>query len=202
MRTISFNELKLKNVEDEESFYQFYLKNLQNDINDYSISFCCPEKQYEIFYLDILGGKIILLNKNYINSESKIEQELFFDYKIALQIYNLMLDIVDGIDAEQNEMIELYKDERLQEAKEIENLKEQDERIFQEKKQEYNLIINSNVYKDYIKLKEENEKLKSENKKLAEQIDNIVLQKQQKNNNISFFQQFLNKLKNKRLPKE
>lgn len=66
MRKIEFNELKLKNINDEETFYQVYLKKLQKNINTDN-NILAPIKQYEIFLLNILGGKLILLNKDYIN---------------------------------------------------------------------------------------------------------------------------------------
>ena len=197
MRKIKFNELKLKNIEDEEIFFQSYLKNLQNDMVDHN-NFCNPpEKQYEIFYLDILGGKIILLNKNYIGSENNTNQELFYDYQTALKIYNLMLDIVDGINDEKNEINELYKNERLQKSEEIEKLKNQDEYIFKKKQDEYNIITNSDIYINYSKLKEENEKLKNENIRLTEKINNFLVQQ---NNKVSLFKKLINKFKNKKLP--
>lgn len=193
MRKIEFNELKLKNVTTEESFYQYYLKTLQSHVEENKESFNKPEKQYEIFYLNILNGKIILLNKEYINSENDEEQELFFDYSIAFKIYNLMLDIFDGIEDEKNEFNELYKNERMQKSEEIEILKKQDNEMFQKMQEEYNIIIKSSLYKEYNQLKEENEKLKQENKKLTEEINNKTAIQ---NTNISFWQRLINKLKN------
>lgn len=171
MREIQFNELKLKDNNKEENFYEFYLQNLQDNIEEKE-SFTNPEKKYEICFLNILEGKIVLLNKNYINSKDNSKQELFYDYSIAYKIYNLMLDIEDGIEAEKYEFNELYKNERLEKRKQIEELKKQDEEIFKKKQEEYNIIINSTIYKEYIKLKEENEKLKNENKMLIEEISN------------------------------
>lgn len=197
MRKIEFSELKLKNINDEETFYQAYLKNLQENVNSDN-TLHIPVKQYEIIYLNILGGKLILLNKDYIIDKNKADSELFFDYSIALKVYNLMLDIEDGIEDEKNEFNELYKDERLQKNKEIEQLKKQDDILFNNKQLEYNSIINSDIYKNYSKLQEENEQLKLENKRLKEEIKNISIEK---NNNIGFFQKLINRFKNKRLPK-
>lgn len=171
MREIQFNELKLKDNNNEENFYKFYLQNLQDNIEEKDF-FASPEKKYEICFLNILEGKIVLLNKNYINAKESAEQELFFDYSIAYKVYNLMLDIEDGIEAEKDEINELYKDERLEKSKEIEKLKRQDEEIFRKKQEEYNIIINSTIYKEYIEIKEENKKLKNENKVLIEKVNN------------------------------
>lgn len=194
MRKIEFNELKLKDNNNEENFYEFYLQNLQDNIEEKD-SFTSPEKKYEICFLNILEGKIILLNKNYINSSDTSEQELFYDYSIAYKVYNLMLDIEDGIVAEKDEINELYKDERLEKSKEIEELKKQDEEIFRKKQEEYNIIINSIIYKEYIEIKEENEKLKNENKILIEKINNkpVMISKKE----IGWFQKLTNIFKNR-----
>lgn len=64
MRRIEFSELKLKNI-NEETFYERYMEQLEQSIKE-DTTFGVPVKQYEIFYLNILGGKIILLNKEYI----------------------------------------------------------------------------------------------------------------------------------------
>lgn len=197
MRKIEFNELKLKNINDEETFYQAYLKKLQKNINtDNNLN--VPIKQYEIFFLNILGGKLILLNKDYINNTDNTNSELFFDYSIALKVYNLMLDIIDGIEAEGKEFNELYKNERLQKDKEIEQLKKQDDIFFQNKQYECNDVMNTDIYNNYLKLKEENEQLKFENEKLKEEIKQLSVEQY---NNIGVFQRLINRFKNKRLPK-
>ena len=195
MRNIEFSELKLKDIKDEETFYQAYLNNLQDSIEE-SNTLQIPVKQYEIFSLNILGGKLILLNKDFIDNRDYKDSELFFDYSIALKVYNLLLDIIDGIEDEKNEFNELYKSERLQKNEEIEKLKRQDDELFKNKQNEYNSIINSDIYKNYSKLKEENEKLKLENERLKEEIKNKSLEEK---NNISFFQKLLNRFRNKRL---
>ena len=124
--------------------------------------------------------------------------ELFFDYSIALKVYNLMLDIIDGIEAEGNEFNELYKNERLQKDKEIEQLKKQDNMLFQNKQDECNDVMNTDIYNNYLKLKEENKQLKIENEKLKEEIKKLSVEQY---DNIGFFQRLINRFKNKRLPK-
>ncbi len=197
MRKIEFNDLKLKNISDEETFYQTYIKNLQENV-EFDNVFQLPTKKYEICYLNILDGKLILINKDNIINKDYTDSELFYDYSLALKAYNLMLDIENGIEDEKNEFNELYKDERLQKGNEIEQLKKQDNILFNNKKLEYNSIINSDMYKKYSKLAEENEQLKLENEKLKKEINILVLEK---NTNIGFFKKFINKLKNKKLPK-
>lgn len=129
MRNIEFKELKVKDNYDEENFYQFYLKNLQEEITIQK-TFKEPIKQYEIFYLNILGGKILLLDKDYIAKEDNTNQELYYNYDLAYKIYNYLLDIYDGIEDEKNEFNELYKNERLKINSNIEKIRKEDNDIY------------------------------------------------------------------------
>ena len=129
MRKINFNDLKLKEKYDENTFFEYYLTNLKKEIKEEN-NYKKPSKKYEIFYLNILDGKIILLNKEYINNNNLENQELYYNYEIAYKIYNNLLDIYDGIEAERNEFSELYIDERMKKDLEIEKLKKIDKENF------------------------------------------------------------------------
>ena len=190
MRKVEFNDLKLKNIDSKEEFYKYYLKNFQKSI-DKNPSLDLPEKQYEIFYLDNFDDKIFLLNKIYIKNTKDEDQELFYDYSIAYKVYNLMLDINDGIESEQYEFNELYKEERIEKYKQILNLKKEDDILFVKALDEYNVSRNSEIYKKYASLLEENEKLKV-------QVENLTKQLNEKN--VGFFKKLLNKFTRKRLP--
>ena len=171
MRKIKFNELNLKDIDDVNVFFQYYLKTLQSEVKKDS-SFNIPNKQFEIFSLDELDGKIFLLNKNYIKKEDISNQELFYDYSIAFKVYNLLLDIYDGIEDEQNEFNELYLNERLDKNNQIEILKAKDENLYLKALQEYHIIINSEIYNSYLKLLKENELLKKEISNLKQEHSN------------------------------
>lgn len=188
MRKIEFNQLRLKNTYDENAFFQFYLENLQKELSKKD-SFNKPTKQYEILYLNILDGKIILLNKDYISNDNTTNQELYYDYNIATEVYNYLLDIYDGIEAEESEFNELYKNERLKIDDEINKLRKQDDTIFAKALSEYNIIKNSKIYDKYINLKEENQRLKEQNEELIQRISIT------ENNNISIIQKIINKFK-------
>lgn len=195
MRNIEFKELKVKDNYDEENFYQFYLKNLQEEITIQK-TFKEPIKQYEIFYLNILGGKILLLDKDYIAKEDNTNQELYYNYDLAYKIYNYLLDIYDGIEDEKNEFNELYKNERLKINSNIEKIRKEDNDIYIKALNEYNIIKNSQLYKEYINIIEKNKKLKEQNKELNEKINNIT------KNNIGLVQRIFNRLKNRKLLKD
>lgn len=195
MRKIEFKELKIKDTYDEEKFYQFYLENLQEKIANKK-EFKEPVKQYEIFYLNILGGKILLLDKDYIMKEDTTNQELYYDYYSAYKIYNYLLDIYDGIEDEKNEVNELYKEERLKIDNEIEKIKKEDNELYKKAVEDYNIMKNSQLYKEYIKIIEENKELKEQNEELNEKINNIT------KNNMGFIQKILNKFRNRKLLKD
>lgn len=188
MRKIEFNELKLKSNCSEEQFYEIYIQRIDSAPTESTI-ISKPVKKYEVCLLNILHGKIIAINKNYINNDNFDGQELYYNYDIAKQIANYLADIQDGIIAEQYEFIELYKDERLKKDKLISELKLQDEKTFNEKEKEYNNIINSKLYSEYQKILEENNKLKLENK-------NLIMANQKK---ARFFSKLVNKIKNKKI---
>lgn len=195
MRKIEFKELKVKDTYDEEKFYQFYLENLQEKIANKK-EFKEPVKQYEIFYLNILGGKILLLDEDYITKEDTTNQELYYDYDSAYKIYNYLLDIYDGIEDEKNEFNELYKEERLKIDNEIEKMKKEDNELYKKAVEDYNIIKNSQLYKEYIKIIEENKELKEQNEELNKKIENIT------KSNIGFIQKILNKFRNRKLLKD
>ena len=192
MRKIKFNELNLKNINYVNVFYQYYLKTLQSEVETDS-SFHLPTKQYEIFSLDELDGKLFLLNKNYIKNEDTTNQELFYDYSIAFEIYNLFLDIYDGIEDEKNEFNELYLNERLEKNNQIEILKAEDESLYLKALEEYDIITNSQIYNDYLNLLKENESLRKELSQLKENSSNNF---KLKTTNNSLLEKIINKIKN------
>ena len=192
MRKIKFNELNLKNINDVNTFYKYYLKTFLNEIQKDS-SFVLPSKQYEIFSLEELDGKLFLLNKNFIKNDDNTNQELFYDYSIAFEIYNLFLDIYDGIEDEKNEFNELYLNERLDKNNQIEILKAEDESLYLKALEEYDIITNSQIYNDYLNLLKENEALKKEILQLQEKTSNNF--KLQTTNN-SLLEKIINKIKN------
>lgn len=191
MRKIKFNELNLKNINDVNVFYQYYLKTLQSEVETDS-SFHLPTKQYEIFSLEELDRKLFLLNKNFIKNDDNTNQELFYDYSIAFEIYNLFLDIYDGIEDERNEFNELYLNERLDKNNQIEILKAEDESLYFRALEEYDIITNSQIYNDYQNLLKENEALKKEISLLQEKSSNNF--KLQTTNN-SLLEKIINKIK-------
>lgn len=193
MRRIEFDELKVKDSYDEDTFYQYYLETLSEKVN-LQKEFKMPEKIYEIFYLNILGGKIILLNKDYIQKVDIDNQELYYDYETAYKIYNYFLEIYDSIEDEKYEFNELYKNERLEKTDKINKLKLKDDNLFNKAVTEYNIIINSSIYTEYLKVIKENKKLKELNNELEEKINNNT-----KNAFVELFQKILKKFRTKKL---
>ena len=189
MRRIDFKDIRIKDIKDVDEFYKAYIERLPED-KEPDKDLLSPVKQYEIVELDVNGGVPILIDIDNILSFAGDGQEIFYDYKIAYKVYNLMLDIKDGLDSEQEECPEIYDEERLNILAEIERLKIEDEELFKQKQEEYEIIINSDFFKEYVSIKSEVEKLKEENKELKERTigeTGIVIKKE------GFFQKFINK---------
>lgn len=134
MRKIEFNELNLKEKYTENEFLQFYFANLPKEKTKKST---IPHKKYEIFLLNVFGGKLILLNKKHIKKSDTTNQELYYDYKTAYEIYTNLLDIYDSINAEFSETNELYLAERLEKDTLINTLKQKDNELFEKDLEEY-----------------------------------------------------------------
>ena len=189
MRRIDFKDIRIKDIKDVDEFYKAYIERLPEE-KEPEKDLLSPVKQYEIVELDHNGGVPILIDIDNILSFAGEGQEIFYDYKIAYKVYNLLLDIKDSIDSEKEEYPEIYDEERLNILAEIERLKIEDEELFKQKQEEYEIIINSEFFKDYLKIKSEVEKLKEENKELKERTvgeTGIVLKKE------GFFQKFINR---------
>ena len=76
------------------------------------------------------------------------------------------------------------------------SLRQKDEDLFEYKIKQYNIIVSSNVYKEYLQLKEKFEKIKCQNEALVEQLKNAP------RNNIGFFEKIYNILFRKRLSEQ
>ena len=189
MRRINFNDIRVKDIKDVEEFYKAYIERLPED-KEQDTELMSPVKQYEIVELDVNGGVPVLIDIDNILSFAGEGQEIFYDYKIAYKVYNLLLDIKDSIEAEKEEYPEIYDEERLNILSQIERLKIEDEELFKQKQEEYEIIINSDFFKDYLAIKSEVEKLKEENKELKGRTvgeTGIVLKKE------GFFHKFISK---------
>lgn len=202
MRKVKFSELNIENIENEEQFYERYLKNIKTKKIIGEESFQEPDKKYEIVYLDILGGKIILLEKRFINSNSLDKQMIFYDYSIAYKAFNIMMELKAVTDAEKHEKKDLYDEEKNNLRDEIRMLKKEDNIAFLEKEKEYNFIINSSIYKEYSNMKIAYQKLLNEYKELQSKMkdkeesniynNQLVIVQNEKN---GFIRKFINKLK-------
>lgn len=203
MRRVKFNELKIADIDNEEQFYQRYLRDVKTKRVESEESFKEPDRKYEIVYLDILGGKIILLEKKFIDSASDDKQMVFYDYSIAYKAFNIMMELKAVTEAERYEEKDLYEDEKSSLRDEIRMLKKEDNLAFSEKEKEYNFILNSPIYKEYSNLKENYEKLlyeynilqgkMRENDILNNQL--VIVQNQNQNEKGGFIKKIMNKLK-------
>lgn len=124
-----------------------------------------PQKYFEIFLLNVNGGKTeILKTIHLINGENK---ELYYKFEIASKIHELLIDIHDSSINEFPEIESLCRTEIIRKEDEIKTLKKQDEEAFEYDSRVYEMISNSSFKADFDKLQKEIEGYKKENKNLS-----------------------------------
>ena len=123
-----------------------------------------PNKKFEIFTLDVLGGKTFLIETTSLpDGENK---DLYYSFEIANQIYKKMIDIKDSSFNDYEEVKYIYEREILQTECEISDLKLKDNELFEKDLNAYNLIAQTPLYEDYKLLNKDKEELLEENKNL------------------------------------
>ena len=125
-----------------------------------------PQKKYEIYKVCEGKEKLYLINTKYLpEAENK---ELYYDKKIALEIYENMVKLEENVTNSFPELMELYENERYEIQRKIEELKVKDEKKYQEDLNNYRLIYNSEIFKI---MKKNIESIQEENTKLKEEIN-------------------------------
>lgn len=128
-----------------------------------------PIKKYEIFKLNIDGGKIFLLSQDDIHyNEEKKERELYYSASIAKQICILQKQLSEtAID-----LVEKEYEEDIKETKEkIEQLKDLDDQEYGLSRFIYSSLEDTDILENYEKSYEKSQSLEIENKKLKEQLN-------------------------------
>ena len=123
-----------------------------------------PIKRFEIFTLDTLGGKTFLVEAASLPDGKN--RELYYDFDIANEIYQKMIDIKDSTCNDYEEVKYIYEREILQTESEISELKLKDNELFKEDIKAYNLISQTPLYENYLLLNKDKEHLIEENKNL------------------------------------
>ena len=127
-----------------------------------------PSKKYEIFTLDTLGGKIFLTETSDLPAGEN--KELYYNFKIANNIYQKLIDIQDASFNEYEEVKELYEREILKNESEIEDLKLRDNELLKKDLEVYELISQTSLYENYQILNKDKENLVKKNEQLNKTI--------------------------------
>ncbi|MBR3832429.1 MAG: hypothetical protein IKJ72_02235 [Mycoplasmataceae bacterium] len=102
----------------------------------------------------------------------------FFNRQIALEICEISKQLNENFINSQPELVELYEEEIINKQCKIEQLKKEDEKIFKEKLNNYNLIKKSEIFKEvicrYELVQKENFQLKNQLRKNKELIKNLT----------------------------
>lgn len=127
-----------------------------------------PNKRFEIFTLDTLGGKSFLVEASSLpDGEGR---DLYYSFEIANQIYQRMIDIQDSTFNDYEEVKYIYERDILQTESEISDLKIRDNETFEKDINAYNLISQTPLYENYQLLNKDKEHLVAENENLNKTI--------------------------------
>ncbi len=124
-----------------------------------------PIKRFEIFTLDVFGGKVFLTED--VNLPDGKDGELYYSFKIANEIYQKIIDIQDSSINNYEEIKYLYDKEILNIESEILKLRITDSENFKKDVNVYNLISRTPIYENYQLLNEDKEYLLKKNKELT-----------------------------------
>lgn len=102
-----------------------------------------PIKKYEIYKLKDGSEKLMLINTEYLGKSWK--KELYYDKQIAIEIYNIMLQLEENIENSFPELMELCQEEIIEKQEKIEELRKKDEQKYQEAVNVYNLMKKSGI---------------------------------------------------------
>lgn len=127
-----------------------------------------PNKRFEIFTLDTLGGKSFLVEASSLpDGEGR---DLYYSFEIANQIYQRIIDIQDSTFNDYEEVKYIYERDISQTESEISDLKIRDNEEFEKDITAYNLISQTPLYENYQLLNKDKEHLVAENENLNKTI--------------------------------
>lgn len=173
--------IKLKRI-DNKKFNDYVIEYCRNQYNELvskennAIDLLNkPLKKFEVFSLDVYGGKKeLLLTSSLPNGE---EKELYYSFDTANKVYQNLIDVTDSMFNEYDEIREIYINDILKIENEIKKLKEQDENLYKEDIKKYDMICKTPLYENYVALREslyeQNKQIKDLSKKLQISLERI-----------------------------
>ena len=180
MRTLKINDIGISGSKNDIMKYlkSEYYKLLSLENEDTKLLYQ-PYKSFEIFNLDVYGGKTFLADVS--NLPDGEDRELFYDFNIANKIYKKIIDIKDSAFNEYEEVQYIYENDILKNESEIIDLKLIDNKKYENDMQAYNIISQTDLYKKFQLLNEDKNYLLTENEKL----NNVILEYDQKVKSLS-----------------
>lgn len=161
-KIIRFDEEQL-NASSVKYFRNRYAMLLSSKSNNINLLFQ-PNKEFEIFTLDVFGGKICLAESSSLPDGDN--RDLYYNFEIANQVYQKSIDIQDSTFNDYEDVKYIYEREISQIENEISDLKIKDNEEFERDMNAYNLISQTPLYDDYQLLNRDKEKLVEENENL------------------------------------
>ncbi len=161
-KIIRFDEEQL-NVSSVKYFRNRYSMLLSSKSNNINLLFQ-PNKEFEIFTLDVFGGKVCLADASSLPSGDN--RDLYYNFEIANQVYQKTIDIQDSTFNDYEDVKYIYEREISQIENEISDLKIKDNEEFERDMNAYNLISQTPLYDNYQLLNRDKEKLAEENENL------------------------------------
>lgn len=165
-KLIKFDEEQIENNA-IKYFRNKYSTLLSSENNNINLLFQ-PNKRFEIFRLDILGGKTFLAEASSLPDGE--DRDLYYSFEIANKIYQKIIDIQDSTFNDYEEVKYIYEREISQIENEISDLKIKDNEEFEKDMDAYNLISKTSFYENYQLLNKDKEHLVAENEKLNKTI--------------------------------
>lgn len=161
-KIMRFDEEQL-NVNSVKYFRNRYSMLLSSKHNNIDLLFQ-PNKEFEIFTLDVLGGKVFLIEASSLPDGDN--RDLYYNFENANQVYQKTIDIQDSTFNDYEDVKYIYEREILQTENEISDLKIKDNEEFEKDMNAYNLISQTPLYDNYQLLSRDKEKLAEENENL------------------------------------
>lgn len=165
-KIIEFDEEQL-NVSSVKYFRNRYSILLSSKSNNINLLFQ-PNKEFEIFTLDVFGGKVCLAEASSLPDGDN--RDLYYNFEIANQVYQKTIDIQDSTFNDYEDVKYIYEREISQIENEISDLKIKDNEEYERDMNAYNLISQTQLYDDYQLLSRDKEKLTKENENLNRKI--------------------------------
>ena len=165
-KLIKFDEEQLNN--DAVKYFRNKYSELLTSVGDNVNLLFQPNKRFEIFKLDTLGGKSFLVEASSLPDGEN--RDLYYSFDIANQIYQKIIDIQDSTFNDYEEIKYIYERDILQTESEISDLKIMDNEAFKNDINAYNLISQTPLYENYQLLNKDKEHLVAENERLNKTI--------------------------------